>query len=339
MRGRLACLLLALWPATAAAGPCEPAPTPVLGLDFQSRYDQGDATRSDLIEEREAAAEAAIAPLDDFIRSLGDDLEALLSLPAEGTARRDAADCLVARMAEWARADALVVLGSRTARLTIGSRLAGLAIVADAAARHASDSAELEAVKAWLDRRMGDQMRFWERAPDRAAQNNLRAWAALGGAATAALTGDPVTRAWSVWSVAYVICSANGDGSLPQEMSRGNRALQYQLHALAPLVTAVAILERDGVPLLDRCDGALGRAVRFAIADLDDGAATRALTGEVQSFFDGTDTLEPFHLAWIEAWLHLVPDARIEALAAPMRPLSYSKLGGNQTLLWGQGDG
>lgn len=138
------------------------------------------------------------------------------------------------------------------------------------------------------------------------------------------------------WSASYVLCSAAPDGSLPQEMTRGRLALHYQLHALAPLVTTVASLDQQGLPIRDRCDGALGRAVQFALSDLENGAATQAITGEVQSFFDGTDTIEPFQLAWLEAWLVLEPDAELAAVIEPMRPLRYSKLGGNQTALWAQ---
>jgi len=48
--------------------------------------------------------------------------------------------------------------------------------------------------------------------------------------------------------------------------------------------------------------------------------------------------LEDFQLAWIEAYLALNPPPEMRRLAtawaAPRRPLSYSKLGGNQTLMW-----
>ncbi len=177
-------------------------------------------------------------------------------------------------------------------------------------------------------------MQFWENAPKGAASGNLRAWAGLAAAATADLTNDRVMRAWAIWSTTYVLCSANPDGSLPQEMTRGKFALHYQLYALAPLVTSVLLLERQGTPVTQQCDGALQRAVHFALSDLDSGAKTQAITGHVQSFFDGSAELGKHHLAWLEPYLAYTPDPVAEDYAAPRRPLSFSKLGGNQTLIW-----
>lgn len=313
---------------------CSAAPDPVLGLSFESRYAAEDASRSTLVDAREAAAEAALGPLDDFILDLGRRLETVLELAPGDPMRTDAAACLLEAMADWARADALRHLGTETVELTIGSRLAAFAIVAAEAASAAPESPALPVVRDWLAARMEAQMRFWETAPDRASQNNLRAWAALAGASVAALTDDPVIRGWAAWSLAYVVCSANEDGSLPQEMSRGRRALHYQLHALAALVPAAALLETQGLSVIDRCGAALTRAVDFALDDLSTGARTQAITGEVQTLVDGSDPLEDFQLAFLEPWLWMTADSRAEALAAPRRPLSYSKLGGNQTLIW-----
>jgi poly(beta-D-mannuronate) lyase len=197
----------------------------------------------------------------------------------------------------------------------------------------------MAAINAWLAGLMQAQMTFWEQdAPKGARQGNLRAWAALAGSATARLTQDPVIRAWSTWSISYVLCTASDDGSLPREMERGRLALKYQLHATAPLVLSTLLLAQDGINLTDTCGGALRRIVDFAMADLDDGSHTQAITGEAQSFFDGSDTLEGFHLAWVVAYLTLDPTAAGDAfdgLADRFGPLNYSKLGGNQKLLWG----
>jgi poly(beta-D-mannuronate) lyase len=184
---------------------------------------------------------------------------------------------------------------------------------------------------------MQAQTAFWETGAPKGARNgNLRAWAALAGAATAHRTGDPALRAWAAWSVAWIACTANPDGSLPQEMTRGRLALKYQLHATAPLVAAALILSRDGIPLANSCDGALPRIVGYSLSDIAAGAATQAQTGEVQSFFDGTDTLKGFHLAFVVPWMVLMPDTDIDAqgLADGYGALNYSKLGGNQRLLW-----
>lgn len=312
---------------------CTPAPPPVQSLSIQSRYEGSDASRATLNKEVQAETKALLKPLDDFLRDLSAGVETMLKSDADQ--RPDLADCLMQQMAVWAEADALSDLGTQTTQLTIGARLAGLAIVAAQAALYATDADKREAVGDWLSRRVGEQMRFWEIAPRGAAAGNLRAWAGLAAAATTELNNDPVMRSWAVWSTSYVLCSVNSDGSLPQEMSREKFALHYQLYALSPLVTSIKLLEQQGTSLVGQCDGALERAVHFALSDLETGAQTEAITGHVQSFFDGSAELKKHHLAWLEAYLSLTSDPLAEEFAASRRPLSFSKLGGNQTLIWG----
>lgn len=324
---------LALLCGASPALACDPAPAPVGTLDYGSRYVDDSGNRSELDAEGDAAADNALKPVDDFLRDLTDRANDALkdNDPA-------AAACVMAQMAEWARADALSDLATETSRLTVGSRIAGFALVALQAAPLADNAGDVAKVDDWLSRMMLAQTAFWEtEAPKGARNGNLRAWAALAGAATAHRTGDPALRAWAAWSVAWIACTANPDGSLPQEMTRGRFALKYQLHATAPLVAAALILSRDGIPLAESCDGALSRIVGYSLSDIATGAATQAQTGKVQSFFDGTDTLKGFHLAFVVPWMVLVPDAGIDAqgLTDGYGALNYSKLGGNQRRLWG----
>lgn len=321
--------------ATGAFADCAAPPEPVLSLSYGSRYTDDSTTRSQIDTAGAAEADDALRPVDDFLRDLTETANGVFD---DGANAGDIADCVVSQIAVWAEADALSDLQSETANLTVGSRLAGFGLVLVQVLPHASDADQVAQIKDWLTRLMRTQTRFWETdAPDGARQGNLRAWAALGGASAAAILDDAALRSWAAWSVSNVLCSANPDGSLPQEMGRGNFALRYQLHAIAPLVVATLLLDRQGIDLQDTCDGALGRIVAFAVADLETGAATQAITGEVQSFFDGSDTLEGFNLAFIEPYLQLdrMPNRdALNQLADRYRPLNYSKLGGNQTLIW-----
>jgi poly(beta-D-mannuronate) lyase len=324
-----------VWADVALADDCPAAPDPVISLGFDSRYVPEDASRSEIDPEARDKAMAAIAPVDQFLR----DLVRAANRVVAGRPGTDAG-CLLMQLAAWAHADALSDLGSDTARLTIGARLAGFALVLRQITPATTRPDDAEIVRAWLVTRITEQITFWEdMAPPGARQGNLRAWAALAGAAVASLTDDAAIRDWSAASLSDVLCTVAPDGSIPQEMTRGRLALHYQLHAIGPLVTGVLILGEQGVMLHDTCDGALARAVLFAVDDLETGAATQAITGEIQSFFDGSAELRGFHLAWIEAYLRLpeMPgrDA-LDLLAEEWRPLNYSKLGGNQTLLWGE---
>jgi poly(beta-D-mannuronate) lyase len=314
---------------------CDAPPDPVGALAYGSRYTEDSTTRSDIDAAGEAAAEDALRPIDDFLRDLTERANDVLKGDADPTAQ---ADCIVSQVSVWAQANALGDLQSETAGLTIGSRIAGFALVMLQVAPHSTRTDDLAGINQWLAGLMQTQMTFWEQdAPKGARQGNLRAWAALAGSATARLTQDVSIRAWSTWSVSYVLCTAAPDGSLPREMARGRLALKYQLHATAPLVVATLLLSKDGIDLTPTCDNALRRIVDYAIADLAAGAMTRAITGEEQSFFDGSDTLEGFHLAWAVAYLMLDPAAAGDAFAGLTETygaLNYSKLGGNQQLLW-----
>lgn len=333
LRAALAAALL--WPGIVMSGECPAPPDPVVSLSFDSRYVPQDDSRSEIDPDARDLAEAAITPVDTFLR----DLVRAANRVVAGHPAADA-DCLAAQLAVWARADALSDLGSDTARLTIGARLAGFALVLRQIMPATTRSEDVDAVRHWLVTRMEEQIVFWQdTAPPGARQGNLRAWAALAGAAIADFSDEAAIRDWSAASLTDVLCTVAPDGSIPQEMRRGRLALHYQLHAIGPLVTAILILAEQGLPLHDICDDALGRAVLFAVDDLATGAATQAITGEVQSFFDGTTELRGFHLAWIEAYLRLPDMPRrddLDRLADDWRPLNYSKLGGNQTLLWGE---
>lgn len=329
---------LVLWLCAAApvlAQSCPTPPEPVLSLAFGSRYVADSTTRSEIDPDAAEAAEDALRPVDDFLRDLTGLANDALRDDAEAQA---AADCVVEQVVVWAEANALADMSSVTSNLTLGSRLAGLGMILLQVDGRTTRTDDMEAIKTWLTHIMRNQTQFWEiEATDGARAGNLRAWAALGGASIAALTDDPALRAWSAWSVSFVLCSANPDGSLPQEMRRGHLALHYQLHAIAPLVVATALLDRQGIALHSMCDDALARVVAFAMDDIDDGTATQAITGEVQSFFDGSDEFEEFHFAWIEAYLRLddMPGhGSLDTFAEEFRPIGYSKLGGNQTLIW-----
>lgn len=326
-------------PAVALAD-CAPPPEPVHALAYGSRYQDSNAPGTELDAEANAAVDEELQPVDDFLRDLTDIANLVFEDGGDPVA---AADCVVSQIAAWARAGALQDLQTENARMTIGSRIAGFALIALQAAPHTTRADDLVRIGSWLNRLMFAQMQFWEtQAPDGAKTGNLRAWAALAGAASAALGDDPVLRGWSAWSLVFVACTANPDGSLPQEMRRGKFALHYQLHAIAPMAVAAALLERQGIPVRVACDGALERIVGFALDDLETGAKSQAITGEVQSYFDGTARLKPFSLAWIEAYLSMDGVARraeLDALAQNHRPLSYSKLGGDQTLIWSAGPG
>lgn len=310
---------------------CPTAHPPVLSLDYGSRYNTDDSSRSNINSASNADVNQQLEPLDDFLIDLS---EQIVGIYEDDQDPVQVANCVVSQLAEWAKADALSDLGSETAELTIGSRLASIGLIMLQASWHSNSYGDILLVDSWVEGLMDRQMTFWETAPEGASRGNLRAWAALAATAHAYRTEDIVLQSWAIWSTNYVMCTANEDGSLPQEMRRGRYALHYQLHAISPLVTSVALLKSQGHSLDWRCNFAINRIVNFALSDLDDGQQTQAITGQQQSFFDGSALLAPYQLAWLEAYVWLNPSTELEELLESVRPLTFSKLGGHQTLFW-----
>ncbi|MCA0943052.1 alginate lyase family protein [Salipiger pacificus] len=332
--------LLFLCAVPALAEGCPGAPEPVVTLDYGSRYAEDDPSRSSIDRESNAAVNRALRPIDAFIRDLVAQSNAVLS---EGEDSAQQADCVLSRIAAWAEADALSDLGSFTARLSVGARLAGIAESYRQVRPLATDLKAAAGIEDWLTRRSAEQIDFWEKeATSGARTGNLRAWAALAVLLTGEVTGNDMQIGWASASAVRILCTARPDGSLPQETKRGGYGLHYQFHAIAPLVTIAAHLDRLGQPITESCDAALERAVGYALSDYTaKGALTEAYSGKPQSYFDGTETLQPHELAWLVAYRALFPQSDIASPLPRNEPLVNSKLGGDQRLLWkngGQGE-
>lgn len=296
-------------------------PVPV-ALTYHSPYDQSDPTRSRINPAAQAQMRAALAPVDTALRDL--------ARVADRLDDPQMVACLTRHLTHWALSDGLRDLQTDQVNLTIGARLAAFALLTRRVGQ-ATEPADLAEVAAWLNDRAKAQISFWQNeAPVRARQGNLRAWANLAVWATGDVSGDQRLRDWALAGHSDILCIVAPDGSLPIEMRRGSLSLHYQLHALGPLVTLSALTSGTELP----CQHALVTAAEFALRDLETGAATEALTGVQQSYFNGQETVQSHELAWIEAYLTMTASARAEQIAHSLRPLRNSKLGGNQSEIW-----
>ncbi|TNC50856.1 alginate lyase [Rubellimicrobium rubrum] len=313
---------------------CPAVPDPVVTLEYGSRYTAESEDRSDLDAETNAEVDRALGPVDDFIIDLAN---AANRAEEGGEDAVLAADCVVDAVAVWAEANALSDLGSMNAEISTPSRLGGIALAYLQARPHAaqSDDAQQTVIEDWLQERMLSTMAYFDNeAPERASQNNLRAWAGLAAAAVGTATSNGDITGWAADTVELVACQADSDGALPLEMARGPRALQYQLHATAPLVVGAALLSEAGADLFAACDGAIHRIVNFVPQAFEDPDLVAEKAGETQTYFDGEDELEGWELAWAEAYLSKFDSPALAGMVEEFRPLANSKLGGAQDLFW-----
>ncbi len=138
---------------------------------------------------------------------------------------------------------------------------------------------------------------------------------------------------WSILSNKTMITNAAPDGSLPLEMNRQRYALHYQLHAMTPLVTSVARLCEAGYGKGGADLDKLTTMARFSIAAVKD---PKIRPEDQWQEPDGQTRLKticrPSH--GLNHTFSLTNDLEMEKEFETLRPLSNSKLGGNQTALY-----
>lgn len=312
---------------------CKPVPAPVVSLDHGSRYIADDKSRSDFDEASNDDVNAQLKPVDAFISNLAAAANRAVSTEAD---RIIATDCVRSGLAEWAKADALSDLATMNAQLSAPSRLAGLAFAYAQVKPFLNGSEDIKIIESWLSDRARASMTYFDHdAPKNASKNNLRAWAGLAAARIGLTVEDQTMIDWADASVRLVACQAKRDGSLPLEMARQELALHYQLHAVTPLVVAAVLLQADGRNLFNACENALHRTVSFVLDSFEDQNMIKELTGYPQSYFNGTEELQSFELAWAPAYLSVFHQPRLSAFVKDYGALGNSKIGGRQSLIWG----
>jgi len=309
---------------------CPEVPAPVVALNFGSRYTDDSKTRSDIDEVSNADVDRALQPVEKFISEL---MKMANTALMDGDAARG--ECVLDWLDQWAAAGALTELETLNAKLAIPARYAGLAIaLLQAETAGTLDPVKRQRVVSWLgDVAVSMEQFFDNEAPRNAKRANLRAWAGLAAAAIGRLNGDKAMLDWAKGSFELVACQASPDGSLPLEMNRADKALNYQLHATAPLIVTADLLKATGYDGYAACDGKLGSIAAFSLAAIEDPSIVEKISGEEQTFQTGKQTLEPFMVAWVEPLLRHSPDAATDALVEHLRPLAHAKLGGNLTRL------
>ena len=188
---------------------------------------------------------------------------------AVATDDRSAVRAVVRVMNRWAKGKALTKVDETTNELYAVNRTVLPVIVSWAALKN---QAEMDREKSGrIERWLGDLMRMRRQmAPDpdkTSAQNNHHYLNASVDMAWGALIGDQGGFDRGVAAYTDALHQMLPDGSMPLETARGARALWYQRHAIASLVTIAEMAAVQGVDLYGReVDGrSLHTAIRFLI--------------------------------------------------------------------------
>lgn len=202
----------------------------------------------------------------------------LAAADAFGTGDPEARRALVALLQRWARGRALTKLEvDDPASHYVVERTLLPAIVAYGLLLH--DNAEVpqpvrRLIGEWLDglvqRSRAHRIRLG--SDDSSARNNHAHLAASVLMAWGGLTNDPELVETAIAVYRRAIADMRPDGSFPLETMRGARALWYQRHALASLVTIAAMAEVQGIDLWSYRVGErdIHTAVRFLLDGIRD---------------------------------------------------------------------
>ncbi|MFC3077615.1 alginate lyase family protein [Phenylobacterium terrae] len=311
-------------------------PEPVIRLSGDSRYVREDPARADVDPDAAEAYERAVAPLRTFEREVVRHANRYVRSKGETPAHAGRAGGMLWR---WAKADALDEMKSDTAHFNRSASVAALSL-AWMQVREAIDPEDegRREIEKWFDRR-GDEVRDYydEKDPDqRSTRNNHRYWAGLAAAGAGVAAGSSRLLEWGLESGEVGLRQVDRDGALPLELSRGKRALYYHAYALGPLMMLAEIGARNGRSLYDFQGGALHRLVRFTLRGIEEPERVAAKAGAPQEPL-GRDggPFDAGDVAWLEIYDARYRDRNPWARRmAELRPLTYTRLGGDMTLLF-----
>jgi poly(beta-D-mannuronate) lyase len=258
---RGAALLLALAGGQAMAA-CQAPPPAVIDIDANSYY--SDSHHSVVDPERKARNEAAVKPVNDYLGVVARSASAW----QEHHNERDA-KCALDWLSAWAGQNAM--LGKMTTEQSYYTRkwtLGGLAL-SYARVQEAATPEQRKRIEDWLLALADATIRHSD--AHKGVRNNHYYWEGLAVTATGAVTRNQRCLDWGRKVFDHAMGQIEADGSLPLELNRAGRALNYHLFAAAPLVMIASILDLQAAPL--------DKLVAFSMAGVADPGILQKMTG------------------------------------------------------------
>lgn len=307
-------------PLASALPACPAPPAAVRDLDIPRYYDDAAGTRVD--PQLKAANEAAVAPLVLFLREVTTQADAAVR-SAKPDKREASARCAIGWLETWARGDAWLGRVNQQGEYQRKWDLAGASLAYVKVKTYATTEQQ-RAIEMWLSKVGVASRRFFD-APGR-KRNNHWYWLGLSLAGVALATSDE--RAWAEARriAADAARDIGGDGSLPMELERGERALHYHAFALMPLVVLAEIAAARGEDFYALGEGALHRLADFVLRGLADPSAVERMTGKRQAVSPSSPGA-----GWLPLYARRFP-GRVPAASPAMKP-GDRRLGGDVNAL------
>ena len=305
--------------ASPALADCDPPPPAVADIVATRPYGDKEGTVVD--PEAEAQNRIDTKLLTDFLRAVTDEADRAWRHPGIPEAD-DAGRCSATWIAAWAKGNAwLGTMGSKQAEYQRKWDLAGVALSYLKVKPFATPE-QRAVIEPWLIRFADAARGFFDSADYK--RNNHWYWLGLGLGATGLAAGSD-----KHWDMARGIAQdaakdIAADGSLPLELARKSRALQYHAFALAPLVALATLARSQGEDFYAFENGALDRLADLTARGFADPAEFGKLAGEPQG-----DKTRPGS-GWSQLYALHKPDS---AAAKVAMPRNHRWFGGDVELL------
>ena len=261
--------IMILTPITAAHATCDDPPPPVRDIIADRFYVDSASSVAD---------KAIIARNRNALATLDHTLHAILAMTDLALAGdAEAAACAGRWMAIWAKGGAMLgAMSSRQAEVERKWRTAGLA-VGYLKVRATIDPADRAAIDAWMDE-LADRVVADQGWP--AKRNNHVYWAGFAAGAVGTATGTARHLEYARRAYDAGLSDIRPDGTLPMELARRQKALDYTNYALAPLVMLAELASLRGEDWYAHDDSAIHRLAARVLSGLRDPKAFARLAGE-----------------------------------------------------------
>ena len=189
------------------------------------------------------------------------------------------------------------------------------------------DKADTKLLTDWMKMVSKQTMSYYEERLAKSPNgNNHLYWAGVQVGAIAIAANDRKLFDWALMTYRNGIKQITPEGTMAEEMRRGQRALHYHLYAAAPLAYIAEFGEDNGIDLYAENNGAMKRLVDRSIQGLEGSGYFDKATGIKQDLPDGAPSAEA--IGWAKVYVHRFPDPAISKLLSEAPSLGYMYLGG-----------
>ena len=242
------------------------------------------------------------------------------------TRNKQAADCTLRLLKDWASAGALTgslsadpkdfrtrIQGLITREWVVGQLVNSYLKIR---AAPELDSKDKEIVLSWFRKLASYSPEAVEKHPD-LMTNNLLTWAGATSAVASVALGDRNLFDFSITVFKKTVDQIQDDGTLPQEMARGEMAFHYHNFALTPLSIISYFVETNGVQLWTYKDSRADKLVTLLIPTLKDPDSFAKLNGIKPNLENHDDDV-----GWTEFAYRRSHERTLKTYLAAHRPIS-----------------